>query len=67
MATTLDELMDLALQMKDRGGELDYEDGTFEAYFMARNALRDALEPIIADAQRYRSLQGKIDAPSGQG
>ena len=61
MATTLDEVMRLAMQVKIRGGELEYDYGPFDAYAKAVEALQDALEPIIADAQRYRSLQGKID------
>lgn len=31
------------------------------------SAVADKYVEAIADAQRYRSLQGKIDAPSGQG
>lgn len=65
MATTLDEVMALAdnyaweLRLGGPHG--------FEPAADARLALEYALRPIIADAQHYRSLQGKIDAPSGQG
>lgn len=54
MATTLDEVMRLVLAY---GAAVEHGKEWSDQWW----ALKDALEPIIADAQRYRSLQGKTD------
>ena len=62
MATTLDEVMDLVYRYVDAACSYDFDKPETEVEAdAALLSLRAGLAPIIADAQRYRSLQGKTD------